>query len=306
MLHYISKRFLNALLVLFGLSLLVFITLRMTGDPVAMLLQAGSPTNADIAEMRRLLDLDKPLPLQYLGFVTKAVTGDFGRSFRYSTPALGLVLERLPVTLSLTFAAMAIGLLLAFPLGILAAVNRGNFIDFFSRIFSLVGVSLPNFWLGILLIIIFGVTLQWFPVSGSDGPQYLVLPAFALGTPLAASLSRVLRSSMLDVLGADYIRTAQSKGLARRAVIIRHAVRNALIPVVTIIGLQFGALLGGAVIIETIFSWPGVGRLAVDSIGSRDYPVVQTSVLLLGIIVVLVNLAVDIIYTTLDPRIAFS
>lgn len=306
MVHYLIRRLLNALIVMFGLSLIVFITLRLTGDPVAMLLQTGSPTNADIAEMRRLLDLDKPIPLQYFGFITKALTGDFGRSFRYSTPALSLVLERMPATIILTFGAMAIALLIAFPLGILSAVNRGNFIDFFSRIFSLVGVSMPNFWFGILLIIVFGVTLQWLPVSGSDGPQFLVLPALALGTPLAASLSRVLRSSMLEVLGADYIRTAQSKGLARSTVIVKHAVRNALIPMVTIIGLQFGILLGGAVIIETIFSWPGVGRLAVDSISSRDYPVVQTSVLLLGLIIVLVNLGVDVIYTMLDPRIQVS
>ncbi len=296
----------NALLVLLGLSLVVFITLRLTGDPVAMMLQAGSPSKADIAEMRRLLDLDQPLPVQYLSFVGKAVVGDFGRSFRYSTPALGLVLQRMPATLTLTLAAMAVGLLLAFPLGILSALNRGKFVDFFGQIISMVGVSMPNFWFGILLILIFGVSLQWLPVSGSDGPQFLLLPAFALGIPLMAVLSRILRSSMLEVLSADYIRTARSKGLAKSTVVIKHAVRNALAPVITIIGLQFGTLLGGAVIVETVFSWPGVGRLAVDSINSRDYPVVQTTVLLLGAILVLVNLIIDILYTVIDPRISYK
>ncbi len=296
----------NALLVLLGLSLIVFITLRLTGDPVAMMLQAGSPSQADIAEMRRLLDLDQPLPVQYLSFVAKAIVGDFGRSFRYSTPALGLVLERMPATLLLTLSAMSVGLLLAFPLGIISALNRGKFFDFISQTISLVGVSMPNFWFGILLILIFGVSLQWLPVSGSDGPEFLILPSIALGIPLMAVLARILRSSMLEVLSADYIRTARSKGLAKSTVIIKHAVRNALGPVVTIIGLQFGTLLGGAVIVETVFSWPGVGRLAVDSINSRDYPVVQTAVLLLGAILVLVNLIVDILYTVIDPRISYK
>ncbi len=304
MLRYILKRLLNALLVLLGLSLVVFITLRLTGDPVAMMLQAGSPSKADIAEMRRLLDLDKSLPVQYLSFLEKVVVGDFGRSFRYSTPALGLVLERMPATLTLTLAAMAVGILLAFPLGIVSALNRGKLIDFFSQTLSLVGVSMPNFWFGILLILIFGVSLQWLPVSGSDGPQFLVLPAVALGIPLMAVLARILRSSMLEILNADYIRTARAKGLARNSVVIKHALRNALVPVITVIGLQFGTLLGGAVIVETVFSWPGVGRLAVDSISSRDYPVVQTAVLLLGAILVLVNLIVDILYTVIDPRIS--
>lgn len=297
---------LNALLVLLGLSLIVFITLRLTGDPVAMLLQAGSPSKSDIAEMRRLLDLDQPLPIQYVSFVGKALTGDFGRSFHYSTPALGLVLERMPATLTLTLSAMAVALVLAFPLGIISALNRGKFLDFVSQTISLLGVSMPNFWFGILLILIFGVSLQWLPVSGSDGPEYLIMPSIALGIPLMAVLARILRSSMLEVLNADYIRTARSKGLAKSTVIIRHSVRNALIPVVTIIGLQFGTLLGGAVIVETVFSWPGIGRLAVDSIGSRDYPVVQASVLLLGAILVIVNLIIDILYTVIDPRIGYK
>jgi len=306
MLRYILKRLLNALLVLLGLSLIVFITLRLTGDPVAMLLQAGSPSKSDIAEMRRLLDLDQPLPIQYVSFVGKALTGDFGRSFHYSTPALGLVLERMPATLTLTLSAMAVALVLAFPLGIISALNRGKFLDFVSQTISLLGVSMPNFWFGILLILIFGVSLQWLPVSGSDGPEYLIMPSIALGIPLMAVLARILRSSMLEVLNADYIRTARSKGLAKSTVIIRHSVRNALIPVVTIIGLQFGTLLGGAVIVETVFSWPGIGRLAVDSIGSRDYPVVQASVLLLGAILVIVNLIIDILYTVIDPRIGYK
>jgi peptide/nickel transport system permease protein len=304
--NYLLQRLFYSIFVLLGISLIVFVTVRLTGDPVAMLLQDGNPSQEDIDEMRRLLDLDKPIPVQYLSFIGKAVTGDFGRSFRYSTPALGLVLERMPATLKLTLAAMSVAILIAFPLGIISAVYRGGSLDFVARSVSLVGISMPNFWLGIILIIIFGVRLHWLPVSGSGGPKYLIMPAIALGAALAGTLTRILRSSMLDVLGDDYIRTARAKGLRPSAVLTGHALRNALIPVLTILGLQFGLLLGGAVIVENVFSWPGVGRLVVNSIGVRDYPVVQAAVVVLAVILLTVNLLVDLLYKVVDPRVSLE
>jgi ABC-type dipeptide/oligopeptide/nickel transport system permease component len=287
-------------------SLIVFITIRLTGDPVSMLLQDGNPTQEDIDELRRLLDLDKPIPLQYVNFIAKAVRGDFGRSFHYSTPALGLVLERMPATITLTLSSMLVALLIAFPMGILSAIYRGRPADVGVRVFALFGISMPNFWLGIILIIVFGVQLRWLPVSGNQTWKHLILPSVALGMSLTGSLTRLLRSSMLDVLSDDYVRTARAKGLSGRRVLIGHALRNALIPVMTIIGLQFGLLLGGSVIIENVFSWPGVGRLVVNSIGVRDYPVVQAAVLLLAVILLLANLIVDLLYTVVDPRITLE
>ena len=304
--NYLVQRLVHAIFVLIGISLIVFITIRLTGDPVMMLLRDGNPSQEDIDEMRRLLDLDKPLPLQYLWFVGKAVTGDFGRSFHYSTPALPLVLERMPATILLTLSSMLVALLVAFPLGIISAVARGRLLDLGVRFFSLIGISMPNFWLGIILIIIFGVRLRWLPVSGNETFAHLVLPSIALGLSLSGSLTRILRSSMLDVLSADYIRTAQAKGLSRRTTLIGHALRNAMIPVLTILGLQLGLLLGGAVIVENVFSWPGVGRLVINSIGARDYPVVQAAVLLLAVILLVANFLVDLLYTVVDPRITLE
>lgn len=304
--NYLVQRLVHAIFVLIGISLIVFITIRLTGDPVMMLLRDGNPSQEDIDEMRRLLDLDKPLPIQYLWFVGKAVTGDFGRSFHYSTPALPLVLERMPATILLTLSSMLVALAVAFPLGIISAVARGRLLDLGVRFFSLIGVSMPNFWLGIILIIVFGVRLRWLPVSGNETFAHLVLPSVALGLSLAGSLTRILRSSMLDVLSADYIRTAQAKGLSRRTTLIGHALRNAMIPVLTILGLQLGLLLGGAVIVENVFSWPGVGRLVVNSIGARDYPVVQAAVLLLAVILLVANFLVDLLYTVVDPRITLE
>lgn len=304
--RYLAQRLIHAIFVLIGISLIVFITIRLTGDPVMMLLQDGNPSQEDIDEMRRLLDLDKPLPVQYIRFVGKAVTGDFGRSFRYSTPALELVLERMPSTITLTLSSMLVGILVAFPMGIISAIARGRLLDFGVRLFSLIGISMPNFWLGIILIIIFGVRLRWLPVSGNESWRHLILPSIALGLALSGSLTRLLRSNMLDVLSEDYIRTAQAKGLSRRVTLIGHALRNAMIPVLTILGLQFGLLLGGAVIVENVFSWPGVGRLVVNSIGARDYPVVQAAVLLLAVILLIANLLVDLLYTVVDPRIALE
>lgn len=308
---FVIRRLLYSLLVLFGVTLLVFVTLRLTGDPVQLLLQEGNPTKEDIENLRHAMNLDLPLYQQYLAFISRAVRGDFGNSLRYKDPAFHEIMLRLPATIELALAAYLVALGLAIPSGILSAVRRGGVIDFLSRLVSLIGISFPNFWLGLMLILVFGVWLHWLPVSGRGqglvgSLKALVLPALTLGLAYVATLSRLLRSSMLEVLHQDYIRTARAKGLADSPVLLRHALRNALIPFVTVAGLQIGFLLGGAVIVEVVFSWPGVGRLVVDAINSRDYPVVQAAVTLLATILILANLAVDLLYAVLDPRIHYS
>jgi peptide/nickel transport system permease protein len=312
-LNYIVRRLLYSVIVLLGVVTVVFITLRLTGDPVQMLLAEGNPSQEDIEELRRVLALDKPLPLQYVDTISKMARGDFGRSFRYGTPALNEVIRRMPATLELAGGAYVVALLIAIPTGILSAIRRGGAVDFFSRLVSLVGVSFPNFWLGLMLILLFAVQLQWLPASGRapDGGfvnklESLILPSLTLGAGLAAVLTRLLRSSMLDVMGSEYIKVARAKGLRDSHVIWRHALKNAMIPVVTIMGLQVGFLLGGSVIVEVVFSWPGVGRLAVDAIGNRDYPVVQAAVVFLASFLILANLIVDLLYSWLDPRITYS
>lgn len=311
MIQYLIRRLLYSVVVLFGVTLLVFIALRLTGDPVQLLLSEGNPTREDIENLRRALHLDLPLYQQYFSFVGGALRGDFGNSLRYKTPAFGEVWSRMPATLELAAAAYLFALLIAVPTGILSAVKRGGTIDFGSRLISLIGISFPSFWLGLMLILLFGVRLKWLPVSG-QGEGFrgsllaLIMPAVSLGMTYAATLARLLRSSMLDVLRADYIRTARAKGLRDMAVLVRHGLRNALIPVVTLAGLQIGFLLGGAVIVEVVFSWPGVGRLIVDAIGARDYPIVQAAVTMLAVALIVANLAVDLLYTVLDPRIKYS
>lgn len=311
MFQYLIRRLLYSVLVLFGVTLLVFIALRLTGDPVQLLLSEGNPTREDIENLRRALHLDLPLYQQYFSFVGGALRGDFGNSLRYKTPAFNEVWSRMPATLELAVAAYLFALLIAIPTGILSAVKRGGTIDFGSRLISLIGISFPSFWLGLMLILLFGVRLKWLPVSGQGtglrgSLLALLMPAVSLGMTYAATLARLLRSSMLDVLRADYIRTARAKGLRDMTVLVRHGLRNALIPVVTLAGLQIGFLLGGAVIVEVVFSWPGVGRLIVDSIGARDYPIVQAAVTMLAVALILANLAVDLLYTVLDPRIKYS
>lgn len=311
MIQYLLRRLLYSVVVLFGVTLLVFIALRLTGDPVQLLLSEGNPTRQDIENLRRALHLDLPLYQQYFSFVGGALRGDFGNSLRYKTPAFTEVWSRMPATLELAAAAYLFALLVAVPTGILSAVKRGGMIDFGSRLISLIGISFPSFWLGLMLILLFGVRLKWLPVSGQGeglrgGILALIMPAVSLGMTYAATLARLLRSSMLDVLRADYIRTARAKGLRDMAVLVRHGLRNALIPVVTLAGLQIGFLLGGAVIVEVVFSWPGVGRLIVDAIGARDYPIVQAAVTMLAVVLIVANLAVDLLYTVLDPRIKYS
>lgn len=285
-----------------GVSLIAFALTHLSGDPAALLLPP-SATAEDVAIFRKAAGLDRPLPEQYLDFLLRAVRGDFGRSIRHGEPALGLVLDRMPATLELAGAALAISLVVSLPLGILAAMRRGGLIDQASLALSLVGQAFPVFWLGILLIIVFAENLRWLPASGRGTPLHLLMPAFALSAYSTAVITRLLRSSLLEVLSADFIRTARSKGLSGAAVLLRHALRNAALPVVTVIGLQVGALLGGAVITEEVFAYPGMGRLAFQAIANRDFAVVQAFVVLMALIITGLSLVVDLLYTWLDPRV---
>ncbi len=297
------RRLFHTVLVVFAISLLIFFSIRLTGDPVSVMLSAGEPSKEAIAQLKANLGLDKPLYVQYFIFLKGLVMFDFGESFRSGGPVIDLIMDKAGATLALAVGGILVSIVIAIPVGILSAVKRGTFVDFFGRVFSLMGISFPNFWLGIMLILIFAVNLKWLPSSGFDGPQNLILPSITLGMILSGILARLVRSSMLEVMNQQYISTAKSKGISDWAVIIKHAFRNALLPTVTFIGLQFGSLLGGAVIVEQIFSWPGIGRLIIDAINQRDYPVVQGGVIFLSIIMVFVNLVVDLSYSLIDPRI---
>ncbi len=293
------------MLVVLGVSTVVFFAVRLSGDPVLLLMPQGA-TPEDIASLRRDLGLDDPLPTQYVRFLLSSLAGNFGTSLRYQQPAFGLVMAVLPTTLVLTLAAFSLALLVAIPVGIVSAVKRDSIADAMAMVVSLVGQSMPGFWLGILLILVFAVELHLVPTGGWGTPEQIVLPAITLGAYSMARISRLIRSGMIEVLSEDYIRTARAKGLPGRIVILRHALKNASIPVVTVVGLELGHLLGGAVITETIFAVPGLGRLAVTSIIARDYPVVQAAVFVAAIIVTLSNLIVDVLYTYLDPRIRLT
>ncbi len=299
---YILKRLFHSIFVLVGISLVVFIILHLTGDPAALLMPMDA-TPEQVAQFRKEMGFTDPIIVQYWRFFKGTLRGDFGQSFRHSQPALDLVLERMPATIQLTVAAMVIALLVAIPVGIISAIRRNSLLDHIGMTGALLGQSTPVFWLGIMLILIFSVTIQWFPSSGRGEIQHLVLPAITLGMFTMARTARMMRSSMLEVMGQEYMKTAKAKGLNPGMVILKHALKNAAIPVVTIIGMELGTLLGGAVITEWIFAWPGVGRLTVQAIFNRDYPVVQASVFLLASIFVLVNLIVDLLYTYLDPRV---
>ncbi len=299
---YLFRRLAQSLVVLLGISVVVFVILHLTGDPTLLLLPPDASAE-EIAKFRRAMGFDDPLSLQYWRFLRGALRGDFGTSLRHDEPALGLVWQRMPATIELTAVALGIALVLAIPAGIVSAVFRNTALDYVSTVLALVGQAMPTFWLGIMLILIFSVGLHLLPSSGRGGPANLVLPALTLGLFTTARIMRLTRSGMLEVLGQDYVRTARAKGVGERRVVWKHALKNAGIPIVTIVGLELGTLLGGAVITETIFAWPGVGRLSVQAIYNRDYPVVQAAVFLLASIFVLVNLVVDVLYTYLDPRI---
>lgn len=302
MLGYVFRKVFHTAFVALGVVTLAFAALRLSGDPAATMLP-GDASVEELVALRHQLGLDRPLWLQYVQFLGGALTGDFGTSFRHQQPALPLVLERLPATLELAGAALALAVALALPLGILAAVYRGRLLDVLAMAFAVVGQATPYFWMGIMLILVVSVELGWLPTSGRGGLERLILPAVTLGTHFAASLARLTRTSMLEVLGQQFVTTARAKGLSEWSVVLAHALKNAAVPVVTLIGLQFGTLLGGAVVTETIFAWPGVGRLAVQSVFVRDYPVVQAGVFVLALTFVAINLLVDLLYGVLDPRI---
>jgi peptide/nickel transport system permease protein len=301
---FFVRRLLQSLLVLLGISFVVFFILHLTGDPALVLLPPDASAE-DIRQFRETMGFNDPFLVQYGRFLTGALRGDFGQSVRHGEPAFGLVLERMPATFELAAAALVIALCLAIPAGIASAVRRNTALDYVSTVVALLGQSMPTFWLGIMLILVFSVYLNVLPSSGRGTLEHLILPAITLGLFTTARITRLTRSGMLEVLGQDYIRTARAKGVSDPPVVWKHAFKNAAIPIVTIVGIELGTLLGGSVITETIFAWPGVGRLSVQAIYNRDYPVVQAAVFTLASTFVLVNLVVDVVYTYLDPRIRF-
>ncbi|MGH7335921.1 MAG: nickel ABC transporter permease [Candidatus Rokuibacteriota bacterium] len=299
---YLLRRLLQSLLVLFGVSCVVFFILYLTGDPALVLLPPDASAE-DVIRFREVMGFNDPFIVQYGRFLAGALRGNFGQSIRHGEPAFDLVIERMPATFELAGAGLLIALCLAIPAGIISAVRRNTLADYVATVVALLGQSMPTFWLGIMLILVFSVQFNLLPSSGRGGLAHLVLPAVTLGLFTTARITRLTRSGMLEVLNQDYIRTARAKGVSNQPVVWKHALKNAAIPIVTIVGIELGTLLGGSVITETIFAWPGVGRLSVQAIYNRDYPVVQAAVFLLATTFVLVNLLVDVIYTYLDPRI---
>jgi ABC-type dipeptide/oligopeptide/nickel transport system permease component len=300
--RYIAARLATAVLVILGVSVVSFFLTFLTGDPAEIMLPPGA-TGAQIEKFRAAWGFDDPLIVQYWRFLKRAVHGDFGVSLRHGQQSLPLIVARLPATLQLTVTAMLLAIALAVPLGVLAATHRGRPIDLLAMGVALVGQSVPNFWLAIMMILLFAVSWGLLPTSGRGGVAHVVMPAAAIAINLMALLTRLVRSMMIEMLSEDYVRTARAKGLRELFVTSRHALPNALIPLVTVMGLQFGYILGGAVVIETIFTWPGVGLFTIQAIFNRDYPVVQASVFILATAVVLINLTVDLLYVWLDPRI---
>ena len=303
---YVLRRLWQSAVTLLGVSVFVFVILRvLPGDPAKMLLPEGAPQSA-VDELNRHLGLREPLHVQYGIFLRSVFRGDFGQSFQYRAPALSVVVERLPATAQLTLAAMILTVFFGVTIGIVAAVRRGTAYDYAGTALAVLGQSLPNFWLGIMLILLFGVALRWLPTSGFEGWRHLILPGVTLAAFPTALVARLTRSSMLETLNKDFVRTGRAKGLSEGRVVLRHALRNAAIPVLTVIGLQIGTLLGGAVITESVFAWPGMGKLIVDAIFFRDFPVVQTVLIFAATVFVVINLVVDLLYTVIDPRIRYS
>ncbi len=298
----VLQRLWQALLVLVAVSIFSFVLIFLSGDPVAALIPLNARSE-DIANIRHQYNLDQPVFVQYFLFLGKAFTGDMGESFRYRTSALELVLGRLPNTLLLAIVSLLFSTLISLPVGILAARYKGRWFDIIASFFALLAISLPSFWLGVILILVLAGGLRWLPASGSGSWQQLIMPTITISTFSIGLLIRLIRRSVAETLQRDYVTTARSKGLKEGTIAWRHVLRNSAIPVVTVLGLQFGALLGGSVVVETVFAWPGVGWLMIQSIEARDLPVIRAAVLILALFVVLINLAVDLIYTWLDPRI---
>jgi len=303
--NYLIARALGALVVIAGVTLVVFVVLRLTGDPTSLLLDPAAPREA-YDQLREDLGIDKPIPVQYAKFLSDALRGDFGTSFQYHRSATALVLDSVPATLQLTAAALAITIGVGVPLGIWSAIRRDSVSDFVISTVTLIGQSMPNFWLGIVLILFFAVQLKWLPTSGSGDWKHLILPAITLASHPVSKIARVTRTEFLEHLGKDYVRTAKAKGLTERVVLMRHTFRNVLIPLVTIISLDLGYLLGGAIIVETVFAWPGMGRLIIQAINQRDFPVIQAAVIYIAVLIVAINFIVDMLYMLLDPRIRMT
>ena len=303
---FILRRLLLSIVVLIGVTIVVSGMLHISGDPVAVILESGYASNEEREALRHELGLDRPFILQYIDFVRGALQGDLGRSLRFRQPALELVIERLPATAHLALAAMLVSVLVAIPVGVLSATRPNSIFDQVGRLLTLAGQSIPLFWLGIMFVLVFSVNLRWLPVAGRLEPTSIILPALTLGMYPMARIARVLRASMLQVLVMDYCRTARAKGLSERRVVIRHALRNAALPVVTVMGLQFGYLLGGAVVTETIFAWPGLGWLSVQAIGARDFPLLQAIVTVMAVVFILINLLTDVLYAYLNPKIRYN
>lgn len=300
--RFIAKRLLLAVVTLFGVTLIVFVAARLTGDP-ALLIAPSDATEEQIQAIRVKLGLDKPIPVQYAIFVRDAFRGEFGQSLRYGQPAMSLALKRFPATLELAAWAFALGLLLGVPLGIVSATRPGSVRERAGTIFARLGLAVPGFWLAVILMLVFSVKLGWFPTSGREQLSSRVLPVIAIAWVSLAQIMRVTRSSMLEVLGSDFIKMARIKGLRERVVVWKHALRNALIPVLGMAGFMFAMLVGGAALVESVFRWPGIGALLIDAVFARDFPLVQAGVILVSAAVILVNLLVDVLYGVIDPRI---
>jgi ABC-type dipeptide/oligopeptide/nickel transport system permease component len=306
MARHFFHRFLLTLPAIWLVLTLVFLLIHIVpGDPVEQMLGEGAAPG-QIVELRHNLGLDQPLLQQYGHYLWNIARGDFGQSFKFQAPVRHVIFERYPATLQLAFLALIVCAAIAIPLGVVAAHRRGTNTDRAVSVFTLFGLAVPNFALGPLLMVLFGIELGWLPISGRGGPLHYILPAATLGAALAAILTRMVRGAMLEELSSDYVRTARAKGLSTTAVLVRHALRNALIPIITILGLQFGTLLAGTIVTETIFSWPGIGRLTVMAISSRDYPLLQGCILVIALSYVLVNLLTDLLYAVIDPRVRLS
>mgnify|MGYP002532498267 FL=1 len=302
MAKYISKRLLQAIFVLLGVSLVAFIILHLSGDPLSLLISSGATPEQEAA-IRTKMGLDDPLYIQYFRFLAQILHGDFGESLYYKQSTLSLIMNRLPATIQLTFAGILVAIVIGIPFGIIAATKKGSVVDSVVRIIAICGQAIPSFWLGLMMILIFSVKLKWLPTSGRGTFAQMIMPAITVGLFSMASVCRLTRSTMIETLKTDYIRTAKAKGLHKARIIVVHALRNSLLPVVTTIGMEIGHLLGGTLLTETIFSWPGIGSLAVQAITNRDYPLVQTAVLITAFMFVIVNLIVDLLYAVIDPRI---
>lgn len=306
MAQYVLRRLFALIPILIGVSIIIFLVMRLVpGDPARQSL-GPEATGEQVEVLRKAWRLDEPLPVQYIAWLQRAVEGDFGRSTVSRVPVTEEIFTRLPATLELTLASMAVAIAFGLLFGIVSAIRHNTLVDRGTMLLALIGICTPSFWLGLILLLVFSVKLGWFPSTGAGGLSHLILPAVTLGVGAAAVIARVTRSSMIEVFSEDFIRTARAKGLAERMVVVRHALKNALIPIITIVGLEFGGLLAGAVITETVFSYPGIGQLLIKSINNRDFPIVQGALLLFAVQFVLVNLIVDLLYARVDPRISFA